>query len=161
MNARSAHIPVIVGGICMLAGALDPMEGSPVILLGSGLFALGTFLEHAERRLITYRVLVFALIAIGVAALWGLGGLGGSSGRSMWWGLLILPYLIGWSMGVWGRASPRWMLWLGIVVGVWYLTIFLNVAGRNAGMPQAPVLVLAGVGVLTILGCVSRLRHAA
>ena len=34
------------------------------------------------------------LIAIGVGALWGLsmfGGIGGKSGHSIWWGVLILP----------------------------------------------------------------------
>src|ERR1035437_521846 len=99
MNARElwSRILVIVGGIAMLVGALDPMEGSVVILPGSGLFALGTFLGQHERRLITYRVWVFILIAIGVGAMWGLsaiGGFGGTSGRSMWRGVLILPYLI-------------------------------------------------------------------
>ena len=43
MNARSlwSRILVIVGSIAMLVGALDPMEGSVVILPGSGLVALG------------------------------------------------------------------------------------------------------------------------
>jgi hypothetical protein len=55
-----------------------------------------------------------ALIAVGVAALFGLsaiGGFGGPSGRSMWWGLLLLPYPIGWVIGLLGavqclRAKP-------------------------------------------------------
>ena len=135
MNARSiwSRILTIVGSIAMLVGAIDPMEGSLVILPGSGLVALGTFLGQSERRLIAYRVGVFILIAIGVGALWGLsrvGGFGGNSGRSMWWGVLILPYLIGWSMGIWGPGSPRWLLLLGIVVGLWYLTILAMVTER-------------------------------
>jgi hypothetical protein len=88
----------MVGSIAMLVGAVDPMEGSVVILPGSGLVALGTLLGQSERRLIAFRVWVFILIAIGVGALWGLsmvGGIGGSSGHSIWWGVLILPYLIG------------------------------------------------------------------
>ena len=93
MNARSiwSRILIIVGSIAMLVGAVDPMEGSVVILPGSGLVALGTFLGQSERRLIAFRVWVFILIAIGVGALWGLsmvGGIGGSSGHSMWWGVL-------------------------------------------------------------------------
>ena len=101
MNARSlwSRILIMVGSVAMLVGALDPMEGSLVILPGSGLVALGTFVGQSERRWIAYRMWVFILIAIGVGAMWGLtmvGGFGGNSGRSMWWGVLILPYLIGW-----------------------------------------------------------------
>ncbi len=35
-------------------------------------------------------------------ALWGMsaiGGIGGSTGRSMWWALVLLPYPVGWVMG--------------------------------------------------------------
>jgi hypothetical protein len=169
-NARSicSRILIIVGSIAMLVGALDPMEGSVVILPGSGLVALGTFLGRNERRLITYRVWVFILITIGVGALWGLsamGGLGGASGRSMWWGVLILPYLIGWSMGIWGPGSPRWLLLLGIAVGLWYqriLAVILARGGLEQGLQRmrggAPI-VLSVLGVLTIVGCIMRLRN--
>ena len=162
MNARGlwSRILVIVGGIAMLVGALDPMEGSVVTLPGSGLFALGTFLGQHERRLITYRVWVFILIAIGVGAMWGLsaiGGFGGTSGRSMWWGVLILPYLIGWSMGIWGPGSPRWLLLLGIAVGLWYLVILATILGR-AGLQHGGASIITGaLGVVTIVGCISRL----
>ena len=164
MNARKlwSHILSIGGGVSMLVGAIDPMEGSLLILPGSGLVALGTFLGQGERRLIAYRVWVFILIAIGVGALWGssaLGGFGGP-GRSMWWGVLILPYLIGWSMGIWGPGSPRWMLWLGMVVSLWYLA--LAVMGLMHPMPQHQnipfCIMLAALGVLTIGGCIYRLR---
>ena len=116
MNAGSlwSRILIMAGSIAMLVGALDPMEGSVVILPGSGLVALGMFLGQNERRLIAYRVWVFILIVIGVGAMWGLtsvGGFGGNSGRSMWWGVLILPYLIGWSMGIWGPGSPHAGCW--------------------------------------------------
>lgn len=148
----------------MLVGALDPMEGSVVILPGSGLVALGAFLGHSERRLIAYRVGVFILIVIGVGAMWGLswvGGFGGPSGRSMWWGMLILPYLIGWSMGIWGPGSPRWLLLLGIVVGLWYLAILAMVlkgsGGHHGAMSTLPGIVIGTIGVLTIGGCISRL----
>jgi hypothetical protein len=83
----------------------------------------------------------------------------------MWWGVLILPYLIGWSMGIWGPGSPRWLLWLGIVVGLWYLVLLamvLKTSGRHHGamsgaMSAMPV-IIAAIGVLTIGGCISRLR---
>ena len=167
MNARKlwSRILIVVGSIAMLVGAIDPMEGSLVILPGSGLFALGTFLGQSERRLIAYRVLVFILIAIGVGAMWGLtrvGGFGGNSGRSMWWGVLTLPYLIGWSMGIWGPGSPRWLLVLGIVVGLWYQAIVVMVLAP--AVPRAATLgpglfVISALGVLTIGGCISRLRN--
>jgi len=157
-----AKVLVVLGGIGMLLGALDPLEGSVLILPGSGLVALGAYLNQSEPRLITYRVVVFILIAIGVGAMWGLssgGGFGGNSGRSMWWGVLILPYLIGWSLGVWGPGSPRWMLWLGMVVSLWYLALAVMV--QTHSNPQrrdyfvTPV--LATLGLLTIGGCVYRL----
>ena len=140
------------------------MEGSIIILPGSLLVALGTFLGHCERRLIAYRVWVFILVAIGVGALWGLsmaGGIGGKSGHSMWWGVLILPYLIGWSMGIWGPGSPRWLLLLGIVAGLWYLTILamiLKHSGSHGGAVSLPGIIIAVIGVLTIAGCISRLK---
>ncbi len=163
-NARGiwSRILVIVGSIAMLVGALDPMEGSLLILPGSGLVALGTFLGQHERRLIAYRVGVFILIAIGVGARWGLssvGGFGGHSGRSNWWGLLILPYLIGWTMGIWGPSSPRWVLWLGIGVGLWYQAILVMALGRGGGQHAGPVMLLSALGLVTIVGCLSRLRQ--
>ena len=89
----------------MVVGTLDPMEGSLLILPGSGLVALGTFLGGSDRWTVLYWVWAFILIAGGVGALFGLsalGGIGGTSGRSMWWGLLILPYPIGWLMALAG-----------------------------------------------------------
>ena len=92
----------------MLLGAVDPLEGSLLILPGSGMIALGLCVGKAERRLLRYWGWVFILIAVGVGALFGLsavGGFGGTSGLSMWWGILILPYPAGWLMGVVGAIS--------------------------------------------------------
>ena len=111
--------------------------------------------------MIAYRVGVFILIAIGVGALWGLsmaGGFGGRSGRSMWWGVLILPYLIGWSMGIWGPGSPRWFLMLGIVVGLFYQAILPMVLARGGKHALVGAIVLSTLGVVTIVGCIIRLR---
>jgi hypothetical protein len=77
----------------------------------------------------------------------------------MWWGVLVLPYLIGWSMGIWGPGSPRWLLLLGIGVGLWYLAILAMVLkhpGQHGG--SLPAIIVAVVGVLTIGGCISRLK---
>jgi hypothetical protein len=167
VTARSmwSRILIVVGSIAMLVGAVDPMEGALLILPGSGLVALGTFLGQSDRRLIAYRLGVFMLIAAGVGAMWVLshaGGFGGKSGRSMWWGVLILPYLIGWSMGIWGAGSPRWMLMLGIVVGLWYLALLAMILKGSVGRPGAistvPGFVIGTIGLLTIVGCLSGLR---
>ena len=162
MSARNlwARILTIAGYIGMLVGALDPLEGSVLILPGSGLVALGAFLSRNERRVIAYRVMVFLLIAVGVGSLWWLssvGGVGGPGGRSMWWGSLVLPYLIGWSMGIWGPESPRWVLALGIVVCVFYLAITPLVLIRGHGPSQGVIAtVIATLGLLTIVGCIVR-----
>lgn len=104
-NARSlwSRILVGVGGIAMLIGALDPMEGSVVILVGGGLVALGTWLGGNDRRLLAYWLWLCGSILFGVVALFGLsavGGFGGRSGRSLWWGLWLLPYPVAWLLGV-------------------------------------------------------------
>ncbi len=98
-----SRILIIVGSIAMLFGTLDPLEGSAVILGGSGLVLLGTRLSNGQRHIFRYWLWVFILIALGFAMLVilsMLGGIGGSAGRSLWWGLFILPYPIGWIMGM-------------------------------------------------------------
>jgi len=105
MNPRNlwSRVLVIVGSIAMLVGAIDPLEGSVIILVGSGLVALGTFLGKASHQMIVYWIVVFSLITIGIGVMFALsaaGGIGGNSGHSMWWGILVLPYPIGWVMGI-------------------------------------------------------------
>jgi hypothetical protein len=88
-------------------GALDPLEGSLLILPGSGLVALGAFLARSRPGVLRYWLTVFALVAFGVLALFILsaaGGLGGRHGHSPWWGLLILPYPVGWIMALAGAS---------------------------------------------------------
>lgn len=160
-----SRILIIVGGGAMLAGALNPLRGAPVILVGNGLFAIGAVLGQSDRRLIAYRVGVFLPIAVGVAAMWWLtwtGGFGGNSGRRNWWGVLILPILIGSSMGIWGPASPRWLLVLAIVVGLFCLEVMvITLKYRNPGQPYGPVpgIVLGTTGMLTVISCINRLRN--
>ncbi len=105
MNTPSLwfRIFVVAGGIAMLLGAIDPLEGSVVILVGGALVLLGMFLSKEERGALLYWTAVVLLIALGVAAMFALssvGGIGGESRRSMWWGLLVLPYPVGWVMGM-------------------------------------------------------------
>jgi hypothetical protein len=106
-NWRWSLLLKVVGGIIMLLGTVDPMEGSLLILPGSGLVALGMFIGRKRRPIVLYWAWAFILITVGVAALFALsavGGIGGTSGHSMWWGLLILPYPAGWLMALLGAA---------------------------------------------------------
>ena len=107
MNARTlwSRILKVVGSIAMLLGTLDPLEGSLLILPGGGLVALGVYLSGSDRRTVLYWASVFILTAVGVGAMFALsavGGIGGQTGRSMWWGILILPYPVGWLMALAG-----------------------------------------------------------
>jgi hypothetical protein len=102
-----SRILKVVGGLAMLLGTIDPMEGSLLILPGSGLVALGMYLGGKDHKTVLYWTWVFILIAVGVGALFGLsavGGIGGRSGHSMWWGVLMLPYPAGWLMALLGAV---------------------------------------------------------
>ena len=96
---------VVVGLLAMLVGAVDPLEGSFVILPGSGLVAAGAYLGRSRYR--TLLAWAFALIVAGVGAMvvfTALGGIGGHSGSSLWWGLFVLPYPLGWIIGLVGTV---------------------------------------------------------
>jgi len=100
---RWSRILVVVGLVAALLGAIDPLEGSLVILPGTGLVAFAAWLGNSRHRRLLYWS--FALVAVGVGVLFGLsavGGVGGSTGRSMWWAILLLPYPAGWVMTVVG-----------------------------------------------------------
>jgi hypothetical protein len=100
MHDRSRTL-VIAGLVLMLAGAVDPLEGSVVILAGSALAAAGAFFGKSHRYRL--QVTAFVLIAIGVAALFclsALGGIGGNTGRSMWWLVICVSYPVGWLIGL-------------------------------------------------------------
>lgn len=101
MRRQTSLVLVVLGLLAMLVGAVDPLEGSFVILPGSGAVALGSLLGKSRyHRLLTC---TFVLIFAGVAAmvvLSVLGGIGGNSGRSLWWGLFVLPYFLGWVVGL-------------------------------------------------------------
>ena len=103
-----SRIVSVVGLVAIVVGAIDPLEGSLLILPGTFLLALGAWLGHSRHRRLLYWA--FALVALGVGLLWGIsavGGFGGSTGRSMWWALLLLPYPVGWVMALVG-AIRHW-----------------------------------------------------
>lgn len=100
-----ARALLIVGLIGTIAGAVDPLEGSVVILGGVALATCGAFLFHSRFRMSL--AIALALVAAGVAALFGLsavGGIGGDSGRSIWWVVLLLPYVTGWLLAIVGNV---------------------------------------------------------
>ena len=99
---------ILVGLLLLLLGAIDPLEGSLFILAGSAMAAAGAHFEHSRRRRLL--ACAFGLVAAGVASMIIvslIGGVGGRSGRSPWWLLLLAPYVLGWAAGVAGGA-----LWL-------------------------------------------------
>lgn len=101
--SRWSRLLGIVGFVAMVIGALDPLEGSLIILPGIGLVALEARLGHSRHRILLYWS--FVLMSVGIGALWALsalGGFGGNTGRSNWWGLVLLPYPVGWIMGLVG-----------------------------------------------------------
>jgi len=98
-----SNILVIFGLICMLVGAIDPLEGSLLILPACGLLVLGAVLGRSAH--FRFILLAFVLTVIGIGALFALswfGGVGGSTGHSKWWLLAVLPYPAGWLMGIAG-----------------------------------------------------------
>jgi uncharacterized membrane protein YhdT len=98
-----SRILCIIGLIAMIIGAVDPLEGSLIILAGNGLVALSAFLSKSRHRTFVYWA--FGLTVIGVAGVFVVsmfGGAGGNTGRSYWWLLTALPYPVGWIMSLVG-----------------------------------------------------------
>lgn len=108
MNPASSPWPrrLLIGGlVLMIAAAIDPLEGSVVILTGVALAAAAAHRLHSQYR--RQLLAALALTTVGVAALWGvsaLGGFGGDTGRSNWWVVPMLPYPIGWMLAIAGAA---------------------------------------------------------
>lgn len=103
MNARRNWIryAFIFGVIALLTGVIDPLEGSLLISIGSITLTISTYLNNDPH----WKVFLVACIMIitGVSFLFylsSLGGFGGNSSRSWWWGLLIAPYPLGWLLSV-------------------------------------------------------------
>ncbi len=98
---RWAKILNIAGLVAMIIGAIDPLEGSVVILAGSLLALISAMIVHSKHlRLILW---AFSLLVVGVATLFGLsavGGIGGDTGRPMWLMVVFIPYPVGWVMGL-------------------------------------------------------------
>ena len=96
-KVKWTSIIYIIGVIALIIGVVDPLEGSVVIMFGSALLALSAYVTNDRHSKIFTVSLI--MIVVGVAFLFyfsSLGGFGGTSTLSWWWGLLILPFPIGW-----------------------------------------------------------------
>jgi len=91
------NIAFIAGVVAIIAGAIDPLEGSVLIGAGSATLAISShFAADRHRRFFLYSSL---MILIGIGFLFyfsSLGGFGGPGNISWWWGVFILPYPLGW-----------------------------------------------------------------
>jgi hypothetical protein len=163
MKARKVfwHLLVVLGLMAMVLGVFDPLEGSVLILVGSGLVALAALLAKKPQRGLLLGA--FALVAIGVGALFGLsalGGVGGHSGHSIWWLLIVLPYPIGWiaaMVGVlWmvGRGWHRPLLGSAALLSVIGLAALILLVGMHQGARAWPmaIFVFAPYGLSLIAG---------
>jgi len=102
-RSRWARILMIAGLLVMIMSAVDPLEGSLGVAPGIGLAMVGAVLGQSRQRGLL-RVALIVTVA-GVVALWALsamGGVGGDTGRSIWWMLVVLPYPAGWLLGIVG-----------------------------------------------------------
>jgi hypothetical protein len=97
------YVLLVFGTFCMLLGAVDPLEGSVIILPGAAMVALEAFLGNSRHMRLLARA--SALVGLGIVALFALsaaGGIGGPSGLPVWTAVLLLPYPAGWVMGLVG-----------------------------------------------------------
>lgn len=95
------RIMFIAGVIILIAGAIDPLEGSVIIAAGSALLAFSAYHVHDRHKRLF--LVSFLLIIVGVASMFylsSLGGFGGNSSLSWWWGILIVPYPAGWLLAI-------------------------------------------------------------
>ena len=90
-----------LGIILFCIGTLDPMEGSLLIVPASIIIAMASYLQH--KKYFKIFLINAIMIFIGVFFLWflsSLGGFGGNSKLSIWWGLTLIPYPLGWLLNV-------------------------------------------------------------
>jgi hypothetical protein len=90
----------IIGIVTFLLGILDPLEGSVVICFGAILITLVSYFR--KETFFKWFLMATILTLFGVIALFvvsSFGGLG-KDALSPWWGLVLLPYPIGWILGI-------------------------------------------------------------
>ena len=97
MNRGWNRLLFYLGIVLLIAGAVDPLEGSVIIASGSALLTLAIFqLRHRHRKKF---LLSLVMILTGMLFMWlfsCLGGFGDNSGLAWGWAVLILPFPAGW-----------------------------------------------------------------
>jgi hypothetical protein len=110
MTTRAFLLRVLfpLGVLSVVLGTLDPIEGSVLIVAGFAMLVADAFVTGSRNR--TLLTWALALSAVGVAAMFILSAFGGvrmradGPGHSPWWALVMLPYPVGWLLGVVGAA---------------------------------------------------------
>lgn len=154
---------VTAGHLLTLVGALDPLEGSLLVLPGCVLVAVAAWRLSLPRRVRHYRVVVALLAVFGVSALWlisGAGGIGGRGGLPLTWALLSLPYPVALVASFSGPAAPPWVPWSGCAVGAIYLALAAFILWRprlHSGLDV--VALLAALGLAIVVACTARIRQ--
>lgn len=89
------------GAVFMVAGAFDPLEGSVIIAAGSILVYISTNFSNDKHHHLFLASMIMILFGVYFLFYFSLlGGFGGKSSLSKWWGLLIVPYPAGWSLSI-------------------------------------------------------------
>lgn len=95
------RVVYLLGVITIIAGIIDPLEGSILVSAGILLILISAFAgDDPDKKLFLFSAI---MIVFGVFFLFyfsSLGGFGGKSGLSWWWVILILPYPAGWIMAI-------------------------------------------------------------
>lgn len=97
-----------IGALSLVFPVMAILRKQPFILVPFGLVALGVLLLLfgmwlGERALPRLAVASAAFATAGVTwmfVLSAMGGFGGDTGRPAWWALTLLPYPVGWALGL-------------------------------------------------------------
>ena len=93
---KLSRILFVIGVIALITGAIDPLEGSVIILFGGTLVTFVTYFTHDHQWKL---FLIFdILIALGIFFLFYFSSLGGfgKNAMSWWWFITVIPYPLGW-----------------------------------------------------------------
>lgn len=97
INKQWTRFVYILGIVSLLIGVLDPLEGSVLVVAGSAAVTFSAFINkdtYFKIFLVSFIMIVFGVLFLFYLS--SLGGFGGRSSLSWWWGLLIFPYPAGW-----------------------------------------------------------------
>jgi hypothetical protein len=86
----------IAGLTVTLLALLDPLEGFPIVLLGGVLILMAALQDRSRHtRMVGAGLGLATLGCATMVVLSVVGGVGGATGRSLWWLATVAPYPIG------------------------------------------------------------------